>query len=153
MEVILLERVENLGNLGDLVKVKPGFARNYLIPQGKATMATPENRAKFEEHRKELERVAEDRLIRAKARAEELTGLRVEIARKASEEGKLFGSVGTTDIVEAVSAFGLELHKSEIHLSEGPLKSLGEHEVAITLHPEVDLTITVSVAAETNAGS
>ena len=148
MEVILLEKVQNLGDLGDLVKVKAGYARNYLIPQRKATAATEENKAKFEQRRKELEVAAAGRLAEAQQRAEQLSGLRIEIARKAGEEGKLFGSVGTNDIADTVSAGGKELAKSEIHLSEGPLKSIGEHEVAVSLHPEVHFTITVVVVAE-----
>jgi large subunit ribosomal protein L9 len=148
MEVILLEKVQNLGNLGDLVRVKPGYARNYLVPQGIATPATAENKAAFEKRRRELEKTAGERLQEAQARAVAMTGAGVEIARKASEEGKLFGSVSTIDIADAMNASGHDLAKSEIHLSEGPLKELGEHEVAVSLHPEVHLTITVRVVAE-----
>lgn len=148
MEVILLERVQNLGDLGDLVKVKAGYARNFLIPQHMAAPATAENKAKFEERRKELEHHAAERLSEAQLRGQTMEGLVVEIKRKAGEEGKLFGSVATTDIAEAVVARGLELAKSEIVLSEGPLKMIGEHEVGIVLHPEVSFAIKVIVTAE-----
>lgn len=148
MEVILLEKVQNLGNLGDLVRVKPGYARNYLVPQGIATPATAENKAAFEKRRLELEKAAGDRLQQAQARAEAMSGASVELVRKASEEGKLFGSVSTTDIADAMNVSGHDLAKSEIHLSEGPLKEVGEHEVAVSLHPEVHFTITVRVVAE-----
>ena len=148
MEVILLEKVQNLGNLGDLVRVKPGYARNYLVPKGIATPATEENKAAFEKRRKELEKTASEKLQEAQARAEKMAGASVEIARKASEEGKLFGSVSTTDIADAMNAAGHDLAKSEIHLSEGPLKIVGEHEVAVSLHPEVHFTVVVNVTAE-----
>lgn len=148
MEVILLEPVQNLGGLGDLVKVKAGYARNYLIPQGKAAPATAENRAKLEQHRQELEQAASGRLTTAQQRGEQMTGAQMVIARKVTEEGTLFGSVTTGDISEAMAALGFELAKSEIHLSEGPLKELGEHEVAVSVHPEVNFTITVRIVAE-----
>ena len=148
MDIILLEKVQNLGDLGDLVKVKPGYARNYLIPQGKATFATEQNKAEFEKRRQELERAAEQRLEGARERAQQLDGMVIEIARKASEEGNLFGSVSTVDIVDAVVSRGATLEKSEIHLTEGALKTLGEHEVAISLHPEVHLNIKIIIVAE-----
>lgn len=148
MDIILLEKVQNLGDLGDLVKVKPGYARNYLIPQGKATFATEENKREFEKRRQELEKVAEQRLQEARERGQLLDGMVVEIARKASEEGKLFGSVNTVDIVDAVVNRGATLEKSEIHLAEGALKTLGEHEVAISLHPEVHINIKIIIVAE-----
>lgn len=148
MEIILLERIQHLGDVGDLVKVRPGYARNYLIPKGKAVLATAAKKAEFEQHRKELEQAAQSKLESAQARAGQLNGVSVTISRLASEEGRLFGSVGTTDIAEAVSAVGMELAKSEIHLPEGPLKTLGTHVVALTLHPEVDVSITVNVVAE-----
>lgn len=148
MQVILLEKIRNLGDLGDEVKVKPGFARNYLIPYGKAVPATPENRARFEARRAELEQAQRQALERARARAEQLRGYTVQIVRKVSEEGKLFGSVTVRDICEAVTAAGFELEKSEVHLPAGPIKDLGDHEVLITLHPEVNFTITVSVIGE-----
>ncbi len=148
MEIILLERVQNLGDLGDLVRVRPGYARNYLIPNGKATPATAENKARFEQRRKELEVAAEAKLTEAKARAEMINGATVSVTRRASDEGKLFGSVGTVDIAEAMTAAGKLLAKAEIHLAEGPLKTIGSHAVPVTLHPEVDCTITVVVLAE-----
>ncbi len=148
MEVILLEKIQNLGDLGDLVKVRPGYARNYLVPQGKAAPATAENRAKFEQHRRELEISAAHKLELAKQRAETLRGVTVQVVRRVSEEGTMFGSVSTFDIADAVQQKGLDLQKSEIHLSEGPLKAIGEHEVTITVHPEVDISITVSVVPE-----
>lgn len=148
MEVILLEKVQNLGDLGDLVNVKPGYARNYLVPQGKATFATEDNKAEFEQRRQALQQAAEQRLGEARARAEKLEGLVVEISRKASEEGKLFGSVSTVDISEVVSSDSGELEKSEIQLVEGPLKTVGEHEVGVSLHPGVNFNIKVIVVAE-----
>ena len=148
MEIILLERVQNLGDLGDLVRVRPGYARNYLIPNGKATPATAENKAKFEQRRKELEDAAAAKLTEAKARAQAIDGAMVSIIRRASDEGKLFGSVGTVDIAEAMTDAGKPLFKAEIHLAEGPLKTIGRHEIPLTLHPEVDCTITVEVLAE-----
>ena len=148
MQVILLEEVQNLGNLGDEVKVKSGYARNYLIPYGRAVIANRENRAVFEARRAELERVHADALAKARARADKLAGASVQLSRRVSEEGKLFGSVSTRDIVEAMEAAGHDLQKSEIHLSAGPLKEVGDHEIAVTLHPEVDITITVSIVGE-----
>lgn len=148
MEVILLEKIRNLGALGDQVKVRAGFARNYLIPYGKAVVATAENKTKFEARRAELEKVQADALDRARARGDRLSGAKVQIARKVSEDGTMFGSVGTRDIAEAMEQAGFELAKSEIHLSSGPLKAIGEHEVAVSLHPEVNIKITVAVVAE-----
>ena len=149
MEIILLEKIRNLGALGDQVKVRAGFARNYLIPYGKAVVATAENKTKFEARRAELEKVQADALGKARARAETLTSAKVQIARKVSEDGTMFGSVGTRDIADAMQQAGFELAKSEIHLSAGPLKTVGDHEVAVSLHPEVNITIIVSVVAET----
>ncbi len=148
MEVILLETIQNLGDLGDLVKVRPGYARNFLVPQGKAAPATPENRAKFEAQRKELEITADEKFARAQRRAQTMGGTTVELSRRVSEEDKLFGSVTTGDIAEAMQQRGHELQKSEIHLSEGPLKTTGEHEVAVTLHPEVHCSVKVVIVAE-----
>lgn len=148
MEIILLEKVQNLGDLGDLVKVKAGYARNYLIPQGKASFATEESKSEVARRRHELEAAAQKRLEEARARAKTLKDFVVEIARKASEEGTLFGSVSNADIAETVSARGAELEKSEVDLAEGPLKSLGEHTIAVSLHPEVHFSITVIVVEE-----
>ena len=149
MEIILLEKVRNLGALGDQVKVRAGFARNYLIPYGKAVVATAENKTKFEARRAELEKVQADALGKARARAETMTSAKVQIARKVSEDGSMFGSVGTRDIADAMQQAGFELAKSEIHLSAGPLKTVGDHEVPVSLHPEVNIKIIVSVVAET----
>ncbi|MFQ5995598.1 MAG: 50S ribosomal protein L9 [Acidiferrobacterales bacterium] len=148
MQVILLEEVQNLGNLGDEVRVKPGYARNYLIPYGKAVIANAENRARFDAQRAELEQQHAEALASAQDRAKGLEGARVEIVRKVSEEGKLFGSVSTRDIVEAMEEAGFELHRSEVHLPTGPLKEVGDHEVQVTLHPEVDVNIKVSIVGE-----
>jgi len=148
MEIILLEKVQNLGDLGDLVEVKAGYARNYLIPHGKATFATEQSKAEFQKHRKVLESAAAQRLEEARLRARQMEGLVLEISRKASEEGKLFGSVSTVDIADAVTGRGMVLGKSEIHLDEGALKILGEHEIGISLHPEVHFQIRIIVAAE-----
>ena len=148
MQVILLEKIVNLGNLGDLVKVKPGYARNYLVPQGLATVATEDNIKKFEERRHELEKASADKLQAAQARSNELSGQTVEIASRASDEGKLFGSVGIIEISEAFAAKGLALNKSEIQLSEGPIKTIGSNEVICSIHTEVNFTITVNVVPE-----
>jgi len=148
MNVILLERVGNLGDLGDEVRVKPGYARNFLFPRGKAVPATADNKQKFEARRADLKKAAEEALEKARARGVALDGLTVQITRKASEDGKLFGSVSTADIADLVVTAGQELAKSEIHLPEGPIKAVGDHRVAITLHPLVDVTITVSVLGE-----
>lgn len=148
MEVILLEKVRNLGNLGEQVKVKSGFARNYLIPYGKAVTANEENRAKFEAQRAELEKAQADALGKAQIRAGKMTGFTVQIVRKVSEEGKLFGSVGIRDICEAMEQAGFELERSEVHLDRGPLKEVGDHEVSVSLHPEVNFKIIVSVVGE-----
>ena len=148
MEVILLEKVRNLGNLGDQVKVKSGFARNYLIPYGKAVTANEQNRAKFEAQRAELERAQADALGKAQTRAAKMTGFTVQIVRKVSEEGKLFGSVGIRDICDAVEQAGFELARSELHLDRGPLKEIGDHEISVSLHPEVNFKVIVSVVGE-----
>lgn len=148
MEVILLEKVRNLGNLGEQVKVKSGFARNYLIPYGKAVTTNEANRAKFEAQRAELEKAQADALGKAQARAEKMTGYTVQIVRKVSEEGKLFGSVGIRDICDAMEQAGFELERSEVHLDRGPLKEIGDHEISVSLHPEVNFKLIVSVIGE-----
>ncbi|HEY8555099.1 MAG TPA: 50S ribosomal protein L9 [Burkholderiales bacterium] len=148
MEVILLEKIRNLGGLGDQVKVRPGFARNYLIPYGKAVPATPENRAKFEARRAELERVQQEALTRARERAEKLDGFTVQIVRKVAEDGTMYGSVTNRDIAEAVQQAGFEVERSEIELPHGPLKTIGDHDIAVRLHPEVTARIIVSVIGE-----
>jgi large subunit ribosomal protein L9 len=148
MEVILLDKVENLGGIGDKVKVKPGYARNYLLPQGKAARATPENIAAFEKRRAELEVRAAAAANEARARAEKISGLKLVIRAKVGSEGKLFGSVGTSDIAEAAEAAGVAIERSEVRLAEGPLRMVGDHEIEIHLHTEVSVPITVSVEAE-----
>jgi large subunit ribosomal protein L9 len=149
MQVILLEKVRNLGNLGDQVNVKAGYGRNFLIPQGKAVFATENNVKQFEERRAELEKAAADVLAAAQARAAKLDGLTVTITRKAGEEGKLFGSVGTSDIAEAASAAtGVEIEKQEVVMPHGAFRETGEFEVEVALHSDVSQNITVVVAAE-----
>jgi large subunit ribosomal protein L9 len=148
MEVILLDTVENLGGIGDKVNVKPGYARNYLLPQGKATRATAENIAEFEARRAELEAKAAAVIAEAKARAEKLSGLKLVIRAKVGSEGKLFGSVGTVDIAEAAEAVGMTIERSELRLAEGPLRMIGEHEVEVHLHSEVSVPISVTIEAE-----
>lgn len=148
MEVILLEKIHNLGDLGDQVRVKPGYGRNYLIPQGKAVPATADNVAKFETRRAELEKVEAEHLAEAQKRAEKLQSLKLTIARKVGEEGKLYGSVSTADIAEAAEAAGTELAKHEIHLPEGPIRVVGEYQIDVSLYAGVDCTIAVKVIAE-----
>jgi large subunit ribosomal protein L9 len=147
MEIILLEKINNLGVLGDRIKVKPGYARNYLIPKGKATTATPANVARFEARRAELERVAAEQWTRARARSEQLAELIVTLSVKTGSEGRLFGSVGAADIANAVSAAGIELQKHEVRLS-GPIRQIGEYDVDLHLHNEVKSQIRVNVIAE-----
>src|SRR5690606_13477267 len=148
MEVILLQKVDNLGGLGDKVKVRAGFGRNYLIPQGLAKPATPENVAEFEARRAELEKAAADALAAAEARKEKLEGLEVSITSKSGGEGKLFGSIGTVDIADAVTAMGHELERREVRMPEGPIRTTGEHEVELHLHADVNATIKVIVVGE-----
>ena len=148
MEVILLERIDNLGGIGDKVKVKPGYGRNYLIPQGKATLATPEHLAEFEARRAELEARAEAELAAARDRGAAVGKLELTIPAKSGVEGKLFGSIGTVDIAEAATAAGVPLERSEILLPEGPIRVLGEHTVDIHLYTDLTVPITVNVVAE-----
>ena len=148
MEVILLEKVENLGNLGDRVNVKAGYGRNFLIPGGKATPATEEHIKAFEARRAELEKAAAENLAAAEARREKLEGLRVIIKAKAGEEGKLFGSVGTTDIAEAVTAAGIVIERHEVRMPQGAFRQIGEYPVDVHLHTDVNTEITVVVEAE-----
>lgn len=148
MEVILLEKVSNLGNLGEKVNVRPGYGRNFLIPQGKAVSATEENVAAFEERRAELEKAAAEILAAAEARAEQLNGMTVSITQRAGDEGKLFGSVGTADIADACTAAGVEVAKSEVRMPTGPIRELGEFDIDIQLHGDVTATIKVAVVAE-----
>ena len=148
MDVILLEKVDNLGNIGDCVKVRPGYGRNFLLPQGKATLATAENIAAFEARRVELERREADELAVAQARAAELAKLSLRIAAKAGAEGKLFGSLGTLDIAEACTAAGVPLQRSEVRLPAGPLRTVGEHHIDLHLHTDVNVQIRVEVVPE-----
>lgn len=148
MQVILMEKVVNLGQLGDVVKVKDGYARNFLVPQGKARRATPANIAEFEAKRADLEKAQAEVLAAAQARAGKLEGLMVQISQKAGVDGRLFGSVGNSDIAEAVKAQGFELAKSEVRLPEGPLKQVGDYPITLALHTDVLANITVSVLGE-----
>ncbi len=148
MEIILLEKVANLGVLGDRVKVKPGYARNYLIPKGKATAATPANLARFEARRAELERIAAESLAMARTRAAQLAELIVTLSVKTGSEGRLFGSVGAADIANAVSAAGIELQKHEVRLPAGSIRQIGEYDVDLHLHSEVKTQIRVNIIAE-----
>jgi large subunit ribosomal protein L9 len=152
MEIILLEKVDNVGGIGDLVRVKSGYARNYLIPQGKATLATAENKAKFESRRAELEAKAAAELGEAQARAKKLEGLVLKMEMQAGTEGKLFGSVGTVDIAEAIGQRGIEVERSEIRLPDGPLRVVGEHRIDLHLHADVNVEITVAIEAAEAAG-
>ena len=148
MEIILLEKITNLGALGDRVKVKPGYARNFLIPKGKATEATATNLARFEARRAELERSAAEALAKAKARAEQLAELIVTLSVKTGSEGRLFGSVGPADIANAVSAAGIELQKQAVRLPTGSIRQIGEYDVDLHLHGEVKTQIRVNIIAE-----
>jgi large subunit ribosomal protein L9 len=143
MDVILLEKIDNLGGIGDRVKVKSGFARNFLIPQGKATMATAQNVAKFEKIRAELEAKAASELDAARVRATGIEGKVLNISVQAGSEGRLFGSIGTIDIADAFEALGIEVERSEIRMPEGPLRVVGEHEVEIHLHADVNVPVRV----------
>lgn len=147
MEIILLEKVTNLGNLGDKVNVKGGYARNFLLPQGKATMATAENVAAFEARRAELEKQAAEKKANAEARAAELNELEITITATAGDEGKLFGSIGTHDIADALTASGIEVAKSEVRLPNGTIRHIGEYDVAVHLHTDVQTTVRVVVVA------
>ena len=148
MQVILLEKVTNLGGLGDVVKVKSGFARNFLIPQGKAQRATPENLAEFEKRRGELEKLQAEALGAAQARAGTLEGVMIQLTRRAGVDGRLFGSVTTYDITEALSELGHEVERSAIRMPQGPLKAVGDHDIAVALHSDVVVHIKVSVLGE-----
>lgn len=148
MQIILLEKVVNLGNLGDLVKVKDGYARNFLIPKRKAKRATPAALQEFEQQRAELEKIAAEKLAAAQAFAEKLSGLTVKIARKAGVDGRLFGSVSNFDVADALKAQGFEVEKSAIRMPMGPLKTVSETSLEVALHTDVLTSITVSVVGE-----
>jgi large subunit ribosomal protein L9 len=148
MEVILLEKVVNLGDLGDKVNVKSGYARNFLVPQHKAVMATKEKIAEFETRRAELEKAAAEKLAAAQKRADALGKIEVSIAHKAGEEGKLFGSVGTADIAEAMTTAGAAVDKREVRLPDGIIRHLGEYAIDVNLHTDITVTVAVNVIAE-----
>jgi large subunit ribosomal protein L9 len=151
MDVILLEKVANLGNLGDRVAVRSGYARNFLLPKGKATLASPANVAKFETRRAELEKVQREQLAGAEARKAGFEGFKLTITAKAGSEGKLFGSIGTTDIAEAATAAGQKLARSEVRMPNGPLRSVGEHVVTVHLHTDINVDLPVIILAEEQA--
>ena len=148
MEVILLESIAKLGDLGDKVSVKSGYGRNYLIPQHKAVPATQENVEAFEARKAELQRLEDDKLTQASTRAEKIGALNLCLTSKAGEEGKLFGSITVRDITEAAASEGVEVEKSEVRLPDGPLRELGDYEINVHLHSEVDVVLKVSVIAE-----
>ena len=148
MEVILLEKVGKLGSLGDQVNVKSGFGRNFLIPQGKAVPANKANKEAFEARRSELEAAAAEKLAAAQARAEAMSELTVTIVANAGDEGKLFGSIGTKDIADALAAAGQTVDKSEVKLPEGALRNIGSYAIALQLHSDVSVEVTVQVEAE-----
>jgi large subunit ribosomal protein L9 len=150
MQVILLEKVANLGNLGDIVKVKDGYARNFLIPTRRARRATDAAIKEFEAKRAELEKVAADKLSAAQALGEKLNGKQIRITQKAGVDGRLFGSVTNFDIAEALKKEGFEVHKSQIRMPHGPLKTVGEHPVSVAPHTDVVVDITVQVVGETD---
>jgi large subunit ribosomal protein L9 len=148
MDVILLQKVANLGTIGDRVSVKSGYGRNYLLPQGKATLATPANVAKFEARRAELERVAREQHGDAELRAKAFADFTLTITAKAGSEGKLFGSIGTADIAEAATKAGQKLARSEVRLPDGPLRVVGDHVVNLHLHTDVNVPLAISIIAE-----
>jgi large subunit ribosomal protein L9 len=148
MDVILLTKVANLGNIGDRVKVKSGYGRNFLLPKGKATLATPENVKKFEARRAELEKLAREQLQDAEKRAAAFRDFKLQITAKAGTEGKLFGSIGTADIAEATTKAGHKLARAEVRLPTGPLRMVGEHVVALHLHTDIDVQLPVVITAE-----
>ena len=148
MDVILLEKVGRMGVLGDRISVKPGFGRNFLIPQGKAVLATPDNVQHYAQRRAELEKAAQEKLDAALARAEQVAATRLTLSAKAGDEGRLFGSIGTRDIAEAAQAAGLDLTKSELRLPNGPIRAVGEYSIAAQLHSEVIAQLSLTVVAE-----
>ena len=148
MEIILLQKVANLGNIGDRVKVKSGYGRNFLLPQGKATMATEANVAKFESRRAEIEKAAQAEVAGAQARAKKLEGYKLTLTAKAGGEGKLFGSIGTADIADGIKAAGHEIERAEVRLPNGPIRQAGEHVVQLHLHTDVTVDLPVVIVAE-----
>lgn len=152
MDVILLEKVENLGNIGDRVKVRSGYGRNFLLPRGKATLATPANVAVFEARRAEFEKKEAEELEAARQRAASAAKLTLRLSAKAGTEGKLFGSLGTADIAEACTAAGVPVKRSEIRLPDGPIRTLGEHSIELHLHSDVNAVINITVIGEDDGG-
>lgn len=148
MEIILMQKVANLGNIGDRVKVKSGYGRNFLLPQGKATLATADNIAKFEARRAEFEKAAKDELSSAQSRAAKLEGVKLTLSAKAGGEGKLFGSVGTTDIAEALRKAGHQVERAEVRMPNGPIRQAGEHTVQLHLHTDVNVDLPVVIVGE-----
>ena len=152
MQIILLEKIANVGNLGDVVKVKDGYARNFLIPHGKAKRATPDNLKAIEARRADLEQAAAEKLAKSQAVAEKLEGSKLRISQKSGVDGRLFGSVTNVDVVEALRAQGVEIEKAMVRMPSGPLKQVGEHPVSIVLHTDVTAHVTVNVVGETVVG-
>jgi large subunit ribosomal protein L9 len=148
MDVILLTKVANLGNIGDRVKVKSGYGRNFLLPKGKATLATPENVKRFEARRAELEKIAREQFQDAESRAAAFKEFKLQITAKAGTEGKLFGSIGTADIAEACTKAGHKLARSEVRLPTGPLRTVGDHMITLHLHTDIDVQLPVVITAE-----
>jgi large subunit ribosomal protein L9 len=148
MDVILLQKVANLGNIGDRVKVRSGYGRNFLLPQGKATIATADNVARFEARRAELERLAREHLTSAEERAGAMKDFKLTIHAKAGTEGKLFGSIGTSDIAEAATREGFKVERSEVRMPTGPLRTVGEHRIHLHLHADVDVPLYIMIVAE-----
>jgi large subunit ribosomal protein L9 len=148
MEVILLQKVANLGNIGDRVKVKSGYGRNFLLPHGHATLATPDNIKRFEARRAELEKAAHEHLSSAEDRAAALKEFKLVIPAKAGTEGKLFGSIGTSDIAEAATRAGMNIQRSEVRLPNGALRTIGEHSITLHLHADIDVPLAVTIVAE-----
>jgi large subunit ribosomal protein L9 len=148
MDVILLQKVANLGNIGDRVKVRSGYGRNFLLPEGKATLATPDNVARFEARRDELEKAAREHLTSAEERRDALKDFKLTMTAQAGTEGKLFGSIGTADIAEALSKAGFKIERSEVRMPTGPLRMVGEHNVGLHLHADIDVPLAVLIVAE-----
>lgn len=148
MEVILLEKIDRLGGLGDMVKVRAGYARNYLLPKGKAKLATADNVAEIEAQRAGLEKQAAEMLAAAETRRDQLNALTVSITAKSAAEGKLFGSIGNVDIADAITAAGAEVEKREVRLPEGPIRVAGEYDITLHLHADVDAVVKVTVIGE-----
>ncbi len=150
MEVILFEKIDRLGNIGDLVNVKAGFARNFLLPKGKAKVATEENKAEIEQRRAELEKMAAESLAAAEARRDKVAELDISITAKSGTEGKLFGSIGNTDIAAAISEAGVTIEKREVRLPDGPIRQAGEYEITLHLHTDVNAIAKITIIGDEN---